>query len=673
MLSLVVRIPTVAQSSLHAPNDVTHITVGQSVSLLGGAWKFTIGDSPLDPVTKKPLWANSLFDDSEWETISLTPARPTLDPFFGYPDYVPGWTVNGHPGYSGYAWYRIRVKIDAPTGTRLALTGPDTVDDGFQVFDNGTLIGSFGDFSSSHPTVYSYQPTIFQLPSAAPNGLADGTRTFAFRVWMAPFTPLMVPNAGGFHGPLRLGEADAVAKLHQLHRLNLIRLFAEEPAEALLCFLFVLLAIGFSVFDRSDKVYSWIAVGYLLLGALRVVEIIYSVNQIVGSSTANILMDAVLTPVILGVWVMMWLVWFRLERPVWLPGAIGALTLLFMVGDLIGEELIFGLSSHRVAAAFLLLTVVVRLGFLALLFLVVILGVRKQGREGWIALPAVLLLGLVRFQRELVLLTRFDGWEIFGVGVTPAVVADLLLALALFLLLLRRLFFSLRLQREQARDIQQAAEVQQVILPESRTMYPGLLIETEYRAARLVGGDFFQIIPHASNGSILIVAGDVTGKGLQAGMTVALLVGAIRSTAELNADPLFLLEALNRRLVGRNSSQATCLALSIAADGNVTLANAGHLPPYLNGLSLEMEGALPLGMIEASEFSVTRFHIAPSDRLVIISDGIIEATDKNGQLFGFDRVSQLLRANVAVKVLADAAEHFGQEDDISLVAVTRLA
>ena len=106
-----------------------------------------------------------------------------------------------------------------------------------------------------------------------------------------------------------------------------------------------------------------------------------------------------------------------------------------------------------------------------------------------------------------------------------------------------------------------------MILPEARTTVPGLVIESEYRPAREVGGDFFQIIPHAGDGSLLIVAGDVTGKGLKAGMLVALLVGAIRSTAELNGDPLFILQSLNRRLMGRGEAHATCLALRIAADG----------------------------------------------------------------------------------------------------------
>jgi serine phosphatase RsbU (regulator of sigma subunit) len=108
---------------------------------------------------------------------------------------------------------------------------------------------------------------------------------------------------------------------------------------------------------------------------------------------------------------------------------------------------------------------------------------------------------------------------------------------------------------------------------------PGLVVESEYRPTCEVSGDFFQIIPNKSDGSLLIVAGDVTGKGLKAGM----LVGAIRNQAEHSSNPLFLLQALNRRLLGHSGAQTTCIALRIAANGEALLANAGHTPPYLNG------------------------------------------------------------------------------------------
>jgi Stage II sporulation protein E (SpoIIE) len=193
-------------------------------------------------------------------------------------------------------------------------------------------------------------------------------------------------------------------------------------------------------------------------------------------------------------------------------------------------------------------------------------------------------------------------------------------------------------------ELAQAQEVQQLILPESRLAFPGLVVESEYRPAREVGGDFFQMIPHKTDGSLLIVAGDVAGKGLKAGMLVALLVGAIRTAAQYVPNPAAVLSALNLLLIGRSDAQTTCLALRISKDGAVTLANSGHIAPYLNGEPVPMEGSLPLGMIESAESSVMHFRLHDGDRLTLISDGIAEATDDAGQLFGFERVHQLLRA-----------------------------
>ncbi len=129
----------------------------------------------------------------------------------------------------------------------------------------------------------------------------------------------------------------------------------------------------------------------------------------------------------------------------------------------------------------------------------------------------------------------------------------------------------------------------------------------------------------------------------------------------------------NRRLIGRGEAHATCLALRIAEDGEITLANAGHMPPYLNGEPVAMEGALPLGMIEGAEFSVMRFRLAEGDKLMLVSDGVAEATDADGQLFGFERVHELMRKGESASQVADAAQRFGQEDDITVIEVTRTA
>lgn len=222
-------------------------------------------------------------------------------------------------------------------------------------------------------------------------------------------------------------------------------------------------------------------------------------------------------------------------------------------------------------------------------------------------------------------------------------------------------------------ELAQAQEVQQVILPEPRLTLPTLVVESEYRPAREVGGDFFQMIPHQADGSLLIVAGDVTGKGLKAGMLVALLVGAIRTATEYDPDPRAILRTLNGLLMGRGDAQATCLAVRITKDGAATLANAGHIAPYLNGEPLPMDGALPLGMVENAESSWMEFELKDGDRLMLMSDGVVEAMNRDGQLFGFERVQELLRTTKSATEVASAAQNFGQEDDISVISVTRTA
>ena len=139
-------LPVLALSAVaqNAPTPVasaptTDITLGQSMVALTGPWKFQIGDSPTDPQTGKPLWAEPDFDDSQWETVDLTPHAGVEDPFTRDPRYVQGWTTKGHPGYWGYAWYRIRVPVTSVPGEKLALLSYGEVDDGYQLFDNGQL------------------------------------------------------------------------------------------------------------------------------------------------------------------------------------------------------------------------------------------------------------------------------------------------------------------------------------------------------------------------------------------------------------------------------------------------------------------------------------------------------------------------------------------------------
>ena len=104
-----------------------------------------------------------------------------------------------------------------------------------------------------------------------------------------------------------------------------------------------------------------------------------------------------------------------------------------------------------------------------------------------------------------------------------------------------------------AAEVQSARNVQQYLIPEQLPDTPGLAIESVYRPSREVGGDFFQVLPNATDGSALIVVGDVAGKGMQAGMLATLIVGAIRTAASFTNDPGRILSLLNERMRGRGS------------------------------------------------------------------------------------------------------------------------
>ena len=642
------------------------IVLGQALVALNGPWKFHIGDDP--------QWANPDFDDSQWETVDLTPPAGSFDPGQGISGYVPGWTAKGHPRYWGYAWYRIRVQVVAQPGQRLAVAGPSNVDDAYQVFANGTLLGSFGKFRPGKmPVFYVNRPVMFRLPQTNISGMdstGPATQVLAFRVWMAPATMWRYGvGTGGFHSPPLLGETGAVAAHTQLARLELARDNGSGAIESTLFFLLAVVICSLIFFDRADPVYRWLAAVFLLMAIINANDVFASWAQ-VESGVAGYWVDDILSPLIIGGWLMVWWVWFRLCRSAWVPKTIFALTLLYVLTNV--PSAYFLVPPHSVDLTVEGVWVVIRLIFLVLLVLIATRGIRSQGREGWLALPAVVLLGISLFEYELskILHIRTE-WFPLGMRFGIVIISDIALAVTIFVLLLRRLLLSVRQQREVALDVKQAQEVQRMLIPDKLPDVLGLRIESEYRPAREVGGDFFQILPDNSDGSVLIVVGDVTGHGLQAGMLVALIVGAIRNQTETGSDPLLMLQALNRRLCGRGNAHATSLALQIEADGAVTLANAGHLPPYLNGTELPMEGSLPLWMIESAEFSVMRFQIATDDVLMLMSDGVAEAQDEHGQLFGFERIQAMLQRSVTAAEVATTAQNFGQEDDISVLSVTR--
>jgi serine phosphatase RsbU (regulator of sigma subunit) len=137
-----------------------------------------------------------------------------------------------------------------------------------------------------------------------------------------------------------------------------------------------------------------------------------------------------------------------------------------------------------------------------------------------------------------------------------------------------------------------------------------------------------------------------------------------------------MLRSLNDRLMGRaHGGFTTCLAAHITAGGLLTLANAGHLPPYLNGAEVGLPGALPLGLLPDANYECATVELLPGDRLTFVSDGVVEAqsrsssraSSKAADLFGFERTRAL--SLQPASEIAEAARLFGQTDDITVVTV----
>jgi hypothetical protein len=650
-----------ASAAVTAPAAPFSVNLGESSVALDGPWKFRTGDDM--------AWSQAGYDDSTWGTMDLTPPPGSPDANIGESGDLPGWTELGYRHYSGYAWYRLKVNVQG-ANRRLALKMPEDVDDAYQVFVNGKQIGSFGKFTDHHVTAYSTLPEQFRLPK----GVGNGTITIAIRTWMDSATPFNSPDAGGLHGPPVLGYASVIGALTQLDYDENAKSFVSTFIEWLILFMAMIMALALFWLDREEKAYLLLALVCLatLLGNSIILSVQFSAW--IGQTTEVILHDAILFYVRIGLWVLFWGYWFRVWRISRLHKLVWSLVGILVIGTAMLRPPLYGQHIPVHFATIinpLLLVVKLALGFL--LFFVTYRGITRQKTEGWIAVTAVLLVFVANYQNEMRLIHIPISFPFLGFDVKLGTIATVVSLLIITVMLLIRYVLSQRQKELWKLEIQQAQHVQQILIPNKLPEVHGFTIDSEYRPAREVGGDFFQVLPGDLPGSLLIVVGDVTGKGMQAGMLVAVIVGAVRGAALHSSDPVQMLHEVNVQLCERQHASATCQILYIDPDGNATLANAGQLPPYLNGKEMEMEGALPLGTISEAEHSVTNFVMHPGDSLILMSDGIVEAQDAHGNLLGFDRINELLQKTTSAEEIAKAAQDFGQEDDILVLQVRRNA
>jgi serine phosphatase RsbU (regulator of sigma subunit) len=300
---------------------------------------------------------------------------------------------------------------------------------------------------------------------------------------------------------------------------------------------------------------------------------------------------------------------------------------------------------------------------------------RRGNREaGWLILPSLFPAASAAIL-DIGSASIYSGWgradflanpiPLGPVSLQTADLGDLLFLLAIAIVMFFRFT---RVSREQARaaaELEAAQKVQSLLVHAAGDPAPGWRIGVVYYPAGEVGGDFYNVQP-LPDGAALIVVGDVSGKGVEAALRVAAVVGALRETA---ADtPASVLQRLNGILLTFSQGGfTTCLCARIAPDGSVTVANAGHLPPYRNGEETPLPPSLPLGITPVTDYAETTLTLNLGETLTFLSDGVVEACNATGELFGFDRTRQI--SAQSAEQIARAAQAFGQQDDITVLTL----
>jgi hypothetical protein len=245
-------------------------------------------------------------------------------------------------------------------------------------------------------------------------------------------------------------------------------------------------------------------------------------------------------------------------------------------------------------------------------------------------------------------------------------VGDIVFTACLLVFLVDRTVRIARERNRAAAEVEAAQTVQRLLLSRSSIPTPGFSVDRIYRPASEVGGDFFLLSPLEEDGTLLAVVGDVSGKGLAAAMNVSMILGVLRN--ERSREPAEVLQHLNESLLAQGAAgftTACCVHLTQA--GAYRIANAGHIAPYVSGAEVETAPALPLGLAPDQEYPTTAGRLVREQRMTLLTDGVPEARGREGSLIGFEQLGQLTLSSA--EAIADTAQAFGQEDDITVVTI----
>jgi sigma-B regulation protein RsbU (phosphoserine phosphatase) len=609
---------------------------------LDGPWRFQMGDNP--------QWADPGFDDSSWPTVTL---GKTL-------------TEQGIEPYSGYAWYRLRLKPQqlqpgsSTRGPSLELLVTSYNMGQLAVYVNGIEAGHSRGMTDK-PVMYQSPPFVVKLSREGP----DGTTLVAIRSW----TGFGIPISHSLLHKVELGSPEDVAD-----RLDLAvaRHWDQHViAGMIVSFLFLCVAALATILylsQRNHSEYLWLGLMCLSVAVTGSVELAYGlallpfpVFEVVHLWTGRIFMAVTLEFVLR----------FTGYGNRTIIRTVQVCFLLLPVASLLGFEQTYAYLSMSAEVTFC--TMVCVLLYRAW---------RRGFREAGVMLVPFFMAATADSIDTILdyaagrhwLPNRFASHHFhFGPiesGMGP-VVYTVFLASLIAVILYRFLRVSQEEQHSSA-EIAAARSVQSLLIPTQLPSNKHFMLESAYLPVNGVGGDFFQVLP-LDDGSMLIVVGDVSGKGLQAAMNASTLVGALRN--ELSHDPATILDHLNHVMLGAGAapnadavaSFATCLCARVYPDGSIAIANAGHLSPYRDGREMELSPGLPLGVIAGIQYEQATFQLTRGDRLVFLSDGVVEATNAQGELFGFERTQQV--SHEPANYIAQIAQRFGQNDDITVISL----
>ena len=608
---------------------------------LAKGWLLHAGDDP--------VYALGDFDDSQWRPFDAG-TESLHDLFKTRPEVV---------------WYRLHLHV-APDEAGLALQEHNLAS-AFELYSNGVRLLEPGRVAPYVP-YNTFGRLLVRIPD---DQIVTGSVVIALRVYVAPVEwSLGLP---GYTAENLIIGQEGVLREHMW--LSAISEGASDHLDRFMILLLLLASLFLYSAQRNRQEYLWL----FLLELARLLPWPLALYSTFHAFSVYLQIIETVSSLLLPYFVARtYLAFIRRDigrRMQFFLVFVSILMAAQATRDWLGLRTAF--EYALLTAPYLILVCFILPGFL-------IAGARRGNREAGILLIPLLLQAFVSLiVWGAFLSSQFEGirssaWNVLlrlsFLQVGPFVISTgaalrILSTLSLALIILLR---SNRLSRQEAmleNEMANAREVQQVIMPQRIEAVKGFSIEAVYQPAQEVGGDFFQIIPTNDDGMLLVI-GDVAGKGLPAAMLVAVLVGAIRTAAQFSQSPCGILAQLNERLIGRTRGEfSTALAALIARDGTVDIANAGHLAPYLDGTEVNLPSALPLGIVSGASYEFSRLHLSPGSRLTFYSDGVPEARSQRGELFGFERAGAI--STKSASEIVAAAKQFGQADDITVVAIQR--